>query len=101
MKQEEYWNSVSKEKEFTTSFQAGEFSKYVKKDSIILDVGCGYGRTLVSMRINDCAMCVFIYYRFLFFLTKGTEAPTATAQKARIRRGLIRLTATIRAENSN
>lgn len=46
MKQEEYWDSVSQKKEFTTPFQVGEFSKYVKKDSIILDVGCGYGRTL-------------------------------------------------------
>ena len=46
MKQEEYWNSVSEKKEFTTPFQAEEFSKYVKTDSLILDVGCGYGRTL-------------------------------------------------------
>ena len=46
MKQEEYWNSVSEKKEFTTPFQAEEFLKYVKRDSYILDVGCGYGRTL-------------------------------------------------------
>ncbi len=45
MKQEEYWNSVSEKKEFTP-LQAEEFSKYVKTDSRILDVGCGYGRTL-------------------------------------------------------
>lgn len=32
MKQKEYWNSVSSKKEFTTPFQAAEFSKYVKKD---------------------------------------------------------------------
>ncbi len=46
MKQVEYWNSVSEQKDFTTPFQAEQFAKYVKKDSIILDVGCGYGRTL-------------------------------------------------------
>ncbi len=46
MKQEEYWNSVSGKKEFTTPFQAEEFSKYVSRDQMILDVGCGYGRTL-------------------------------------------------------
>lgn len=52
MKQEEYWNSVSEKKEFTTPFQAEEFSKYVKKDSCILDVGCGYGRTLDELYHN-------------------------------------------------
>lgn len=52
MKQEEYWNSVSEKKEFTTPFQAQEFSKYVKKDDIILDVGCGYGRTLDELYRN-------------------------------------------------
>ncbi|MDE7248922.1 MAG: class I SAM-dependent methyltransferase [Lachnospiraceae bacterium] len=52
MKQEEYWNSVSGQKEFTTPFQAEEFSKYVKRDSDILDVGCGYGRTLDELYHN-------------------------------------------------
>lgn len=52
MKQEEYWNSVSKKKEFTTPFQAEEFSKYVKKNNRILDVGCGYGRTLNELYHN-------------------------------------------------
>lgn len=52
MKQEEYWSSVSEKKEFTTPFQAEEFSKYVRKDSCILDVGCGYGRTLDELYQN-------------------------------------------------
>ena len=52
MKQEEYWNCVSEKKEFTTPFQAEEFLKYVKKDSYILDVGCGYGRTLDELYHN-------------------------------------------------
>lgn len=52
MKQEEYWNSVSEKKQFTTPFQAGEFLKYVKRDGIILDVGCGYGRTLNELYHN-------------------------------------------------
>ncbi len=52
MKQEEYWNSVSEKKEFTTPFQVGAFSKYVKRDSRILDVGCGYGRTLDELYHN-------------------------------------------------
>lgn len=52
MRQEEYWNRVSEKKEFTTPFQAEEFSKYVKKDDCILDVGCGYGRTLDELYQN-------------------------------------------------
>lgn len=53
MRQVEYWNSVSEQKEFTTPFQAEQFAKYVKKDSTILDVGCGYGRTLDELYHND------------------------------------------------
>jgi ubiquinone/menaquinone biosynthesis C-methylase UbiE len=46
MDQEKYWDSVSGEKEFYTPFQVMEFEKYVSKEMRILDVGCGYGRTL-------------------------------------------------------
>ena len=49
MKQQEYWESVSPTKNFTTPFQAEEFCQYVAKDSLILDVGCGYGRTLQEL----------------------------------------------------
>lgn len=53
MKQVEFWNSVSKQKEFTTPFQAEQFAKYVKRDCTILDVGCGYGRTLDQLYHDD------------------------------------------------
>lgn len=46
MEQKKYWNSVAEKKEFTTPFHLKEFAKYVGKEGIILDVGCGYGRTL-------------------------------------------------------
>lgn len=52
MRQDEYWNSVSEQKEFTTPFQAEAFSRFVKKESCILDVGCGYGRTLDELYHN-------------------------------------------------
>lgn len=44
--QKGYWDKVAEEKEFPTPFQMEEFQKYVSKDMNILDVGCGYGRTL-------------------------------------------------------
>lgn len=53
MNQNEYWNSVSEKKEFTTPFQAEDFLEFVKKDSYILDVGCGYGRTLNELYQNS------------------------------------------------
>lgn len=46
MEQKNYWDRVSQTKHFTTPFQADAFCKYVKKEAIVLDVGCGYGRTL-------------------------------------------------------
>lgn len=46
MEQKDYWNEVADKKKFTTDFQLREFEKHVKKDALILDVGCGYGRTL-------------------------------------------------------
>ena len=46
MEQKDYWNSVSETKQFTTPFQANEFANYLDLNAVILDVGCGYGRTL-------------------------------------------------------
>lgn len=49
MLQKEYWDKVASEKNFTTPFQVDLFQKYVDKNSIILDVGCGYGRVLSDL----------------------------------------------------
>ncbi|WFR56579.1 class I SAM-dependent methyltransferase [Anaerocolumna sp. AGMB13025] len=46
MSHKEYWNSVAEKKEFTTPFNLDEFVQYVSEDAAILDLGCGYGRTL-------------------------------------------------------
>lgn len=51
MEQKVYWNKVSETKQFSTPFQIEEFSKYVRKDDFILDVGCGYGRTLNELNL--------------------------------------------------
>lgn len=50
MEQREYWDSVSEKKEFTTPFQTEAFGRWVKKGHVILDVGCGYGRTLHELK---------------------------------------------------
>lgn len=50
MEQKEYWNQVSSTKQFTTPFHAAEFEQYIEKNDVILDVGCGYGRTLSELR---------------------------------------------------
>ena len=46
MEQRKYWDSVSEQKEFTLPLQADRLACYVGKDGRILDVGCGYVRTL-------------------------------------------------------
>lgn len=47
--QKEYWNKVANDKEFTTPFQTELFSNFVANEDRILDVGCGYGRTLSEL----------------------------------------------------
>jgi ubiquinone/menaquinone biosynthesis C-methylase UbiE len=44
--QEKYWDSVSEEKNFPLPLQMKAFEKHVSREMAILDVGCGYGRTL-------------------------------------------------------
>ncbi|CDG64451.1 MAG: hypothetical protein PWQ15_1353 [Methanobacterium sp.] len=44
--QEKYWDNVAEEKEFPTPFQLKEFKKHTTREMSILDIGCGYGRTL-------------------------------------------------------
>lgn len=49
MEQVEYWDSVSQTKEFTTPFRADLFARYVSREASVLDVCCGYGRTLTEL----------------------------------------------------
>ena len=51
--QKEYWDNVAEEKEFTTPFQMELFKKNVPKKARILDVGCGYGRTLNELYLSE------------------------------------------------
>ena len=53
MNQKTYWNKVAPVKEFTTPIQMNIFKKYVNKNANILDIGCGYGRTLNELYNNE------------------------------------------------
>ncbi len=44
--QQMYWDKAASKKEFTTPFQMDRFKSCVPEQFSILDVGCGYGRTL-------------------------------------------------------
>ena len=44
--QRRFWDRAAEEKTFTTPFRLGDFGRYVSRDMSVLDVGCGYGRTL-------------------------------------------------------
>ena len=50
--QECYWDSVAEKKKFKTQLNIDFLKKYVNKDSYILDIGCGYGRTLRECKKN-------------------------------------------------
>jgi SAM-dependent methyltransferase len=60
MDQKLYWNNVAPIKEFTTPFQMDVFQKYVSKNALILDIGCGYGRTLNELYSNGYSNTVGI-----------------------------------------
>lgn len=49
-RQRAYWNGVADVKQFTTPFQADIFTRLVPRDAAVVDVGCGYGRTLAELR---------------------------------------------------
>lgn len=45
-KQSHYWNKVASKKAFTTALDLQLFAELIVKDALIVDYGCGYGRTL-------------------------------------------------------
>ena len=51
MDQKECWNN-STGKTFTSALHLDKLSQYIKKNDCILDVGCGYGRTLYELYEN-------------------------------------------------
>lgn len=49
-RQTEYWDRVAEDKEFTHPLDSKHFSEFVPKSALMLDVGCGYGRTWADLR---------------------------------------------------
>jgi len=52
LNQEAYWDRVAGKKAFTIKFYPELLAGFLKPDSAILDVGCGYGRTLLELAAN-------------------------------------------------
>ncbi|MBB3187516.1 class I SAM-dependent methyltransferase [Microbacter margulisiae] len=50
--QTDYWNKVSNDKEFTTRLDMSLIDKFVDKEALIVDYGCGYGRTLNELYLH-------------------------------------------------
>jgi SAM-dependent methyltransferase len=44
-----YWNSVANEKRFSHPLRSEWLSKYLAQQALMLDYGCGYGRTLEDL----------------------------------------------------
>lgn len=49
MKSREYWNAAASDREFSTPLPSA-FTSLVSRDTLILDLGCGYGRSLAELR---------------------------------------------------
>lgn len=49
VEQQDYWNKVAEEKNFTLPLRFELFSSLITNEAKILDVGCGYGRTLQEL----------------------------------------------------
>lgn len=60
--QKKYWDKVAEEKDFPTPFKIEEFKRYVSKEMKILDVGCGYGRTLDELNKHGFKMLTGVDY---------------------------------------
>jgi ubiquinone/menaquinone biosynthesis C-methylase UbiE len=55
LNQEAYWDKVAGKKEFTVKFYPELLAGFLKPDSAILDIGCGYGRTLLELAAKGYA----------------------------------------------
>ena len=53
-----YWDRVAQEKRFSHPLRADWLSKYLEPSALILDYGCGYGRTLEDLSVAGIARSI-------------------------------------------
>ncbi len=75
IQQRGYWDTVASDKEFSTPFRFDLFSKYVSKDELILDYGCGYGRTLKELKENKYTSITGVDFSREMILRARNENP--------------------------
>lgn len=73
----DYWDSVAQEKRFSHPLRAGWLSRYLKAGATILDVGCGYGRTLNELSQSGFKNVVGLDYSAAMLERANVEVPGA------------------------
>ncbi len=74
----QYWNRVAPEKSFSHPLRAAWLTSYLNIDARILDVGCGYGRTLKQLLEAQFSRCVGLDFSAAMLARCRTEAPEAS-----------------------
>jgi ubiquinone/menaquinone biosynthesis C-methylase UbiE len=75
--QVQYWNRVAPEKSFSHPLRADWLTKHLNTGARILDVGCGYGRTLKELSQAGFSHCVGIDFSAAMLARCRSEAPEA------------------------
>ena len=73
----DYWDSVAHEKHFSHPLRAGWLSRYLNAGAVILDLGCGYGRTLSELKQAGFRNVVGLDYSAAMLERANVEVPGA------------------------
>jgi ubiquinone/menaquinone biosynthesis C-methylase UbiE len=74
----QYWNKVAPEKSFSHPLRADWLGHHLNTDARILDVGCGYGRTLKELAHARFSRCVGLDFSAAMLARCRSEAPAAS-----------------------
>jgi SAM-dependent methyltransferase len=73
----QYWNRVASEKSFSHPLRSDWLTRDLNKDARILDVGCGYGRTLLQLSQAGFANTVGLDFSAAMLARCRVETPDA------------------------